>query len=366
MRVLTVSNVPLEASLGSGYVILGYVEQLRSRGHDVTTLEPRQYFRFPRWPGARRLRLLLGYTAAVRRALAARPYDVVELWGGEAWRIARELAPRPARPLLVGRSNGFETLRARDLASVLGPPRASWAGRRFDRWQDVPAAFRAVDLLTTVSERETAFALAERYQPADRIVTLPNPLSAEWHAELPGSSRPQVLAYFGSWLPVKGSALLPTLFSAALRAHPAWRGRIVGPAPAEIAPHFPDDVRARIEFVPHVSDKAHLRRLYLDSAIVLLPSIYESFGLVAAEALACGCALVASPTGWAASLAPSAAVLVAERSPAAWIAALLPLLADEPRRRELAMAGRASTRTLRWPEAGERLEAAYRAALATR
>lgn len=359
MRLLVVSNVPLDPALGSGYVITGYVDRLRARGHLVATLEPRDYVPWPRMRGAKRLRTLWGYTRATLRAVRENSCDVVELWGAESWRAMQRLAPRSPRPLLVARSNGLEPHFAVELARHGLAEPASLAGYLLDRWQQQEEAFRRADLLTTCSEFDAAFATAHRYQPAERHLTLPNPLPDEWLGQTFDPERPRVLAYFGAWLPNKGSTLLPTVLGNALRAHPTWRARLVGPAP-EVAAKFPADVRARVEFAGHVRDKSRLRALYRESAVVLMPSAYESFGLVAAEALACGCALVASPVGFPASLRDGEeAVLVRERSVAAWTAALDRAQRDESQRRLLAAAGHARVQSLRWSDAIARLENFY-------
>lgn len=363
MRLLTVSNVPLEASAGSGYVISGYVQHLRARGHEVTTLEPRDYLPWPSRRGAHRLRMLLGYTRATHRAVNRGRFDVVELWGAESWLVARQLAARPSRPFLVGRSNGLET-HFRAALAAHGAAQPGLAGRLFDRWQSPADAFRRVDALTVVSRFDADYATAAGYQPPERLLHLDNPLPPEWLGQPLGPARPPVLGFFGAWLENKGRALLPEIFAAALRAAPKWRGLIVGP-PAEAPTAFAPELRARLTFVPFTSDKAHLRELYRGCAVTLLPSAYESFGLVAAEALACGCALVASPVGFAAGLRDGEeALLVRERSVRAWSEALVPLLRDPARRAQLAAAGHARVQALAWPATVDRLEAFYAARLA--
>lgn len=359
MRILTVSNVPLLASTGSGYVIAGYVDRMRARGHHVKTLEPRDYLRRPGLGGARRLRTLLGYTRATLRAVAAEEFDVVELWGGESWQSARTLAAGPQRPLLVARSNGLEPHARRWEAASGLVPRPSFAGRLFDRWQRVEDAFRRVDALTLVSTFDAAFAHERGYQPADRMRVLENPLLDDWLGQPPPTSRPPVLGYFGSWSARKGNTILPAVITETLRAHPAWRAQLVGPGP-EVATEFADDLRARIEFVPHVHDKAQLQSLYRGVAVVLMPSVYESFGLVTAEAMACGCAVVASPVGFAAGLRPDEeALLVSELTSAVWTHTMCEFLRTPSRIAAVAGRGQAAVQRLRWNDAVEELEAFY-------
>lgn len=356
MKILTVSNVPLEAHLGSGYVITGYADRLRAAGHDVRTLAPCDYEPWPRLRSAKRLRMLAGYSQAVLRALRRDAYDLVELWGGESWWVAGRVAQWSRRPMLVGRSNGLETRFHATLvrAGLERPPRGLAA--LFDRWQRVDHAFRRVDALVTVNSQCRDFALARGYQPAERILTLENPLPDHWLEQTYPMERPPVIGFVGSWLPVKGVDLFVPTIVEVLRAHPAWRVRLVGVGDLRAAAIFPSDVAARIEVHSFVADREMLRGLYRETAILVLPSVFESFGLAAAEGMACGCALAASPTGLAAALRPGEeAVIVTERSVDAWIRALNSLIADEGRRRRIAEQGWRRVQSLRWSDAVERL-----------
>lgn len=360
MRILSVSNCPLNPNQGSGYVITGYARCLRDRGHDVVALEPSDYEWLPRLHVAKRLRMLCGYSAATLRALRRGKYDLVELWGAESWWIALRVARRPTRPLLVGRSNGLESY-----AMSVGRPRKQFAPRRivancFERWQDTEAAFRRVDLLTTVSSFDGRFAGEQRYQPPDRLLVLENPLLDQWLNQRFTKARPPVLGFFGTWIDRKGCDVLVAVLPPILRAFPDWRVRLVGIGERRAEEIFPSDVAGRIEVVPYVDDRARLRELYHETAVVMMPSRYESFGLVAAEAMACGCALVASRTGFADALKSGEEAMIVEGvESGAWVKALHGLLVDEPLRWRLARNGHYRVQSLNWADAGGRLDAFY-------
>ncbi len=356
MRILTVSNVPLENHLGSGYVISGYVEHLRQRGHDVVTLEPRDFEWIPRLRTAKRLRMLAGYTSATLRTLRRGRFDLVELWGGEsAWAMKR-LSHRTRRPLLISRSNGLEPDRSKVLAAHGLAENPGILGRWLNRVHRVENAFRCADGLTTVSLEEGRLASAKGYVARDRLLTLENPLPDHWLRRPPAEAKQRILSFVGSWLPWKGSALLEAMLPDVLRKHPAWRARLVGVGDLDTQRIFPPDIVSRVEVVPFVSDRSTLQRLYDESAVLVMPSLSESFGLVAAEAMASGCALVASQVGFAADLRPDEeAVIVPDYAPERWIAVLDALLANESRRKRVALGGHARVQSLRWSDAIERL-----------
>jgi glycosyltransferase involved in cell wall biosynthesis len=374
MKILSVSNCPLEESQGSGYVIGGYARRLRARGHEVVLLGPEDY-EWGRALGAgKRARVFSGYSWAALRRLRRESFDVVELWGAEAWWVMRRITARRVRPLLVARSNGLEPhmheALARHAAGVSGaalPARKRLGLALFERWQRPEEAFRRADLLTTVSEFDRRFALARGYQPADRVLALGNPLPDDWLGQTPPAARAPVIGFFGSWIPRKGAGLLPDVLPAVLRAHPEWRARLVGPGEAAVRAFAGRPGAERIEVVPFERDRTRLRELYRGLSVVVVPSQFESFGLVAAEAMACGCVLVASPTGFAADLrSDDEAVIVPSSSPAAWIAALDAVLRDAPRRERLARAGAARAQGLRWEAATSRLLETYQRILDAR
>lgn len=367
-RILVASNCPLDPRLGSGYVIDGYASRLRALGHEVTLLDPRDYEWLPGLRSAKRLRTLCGYSAAVLREVGRRDYDIVELWGGLSWWVAGRLARRSRRPVIVARSNGLEPY-CEEIMIQQGierkPAAASLRGI-FERLQRTDDAFRCADGLTLVSDFDRRFAERMKYQPMERVLTVENPLLESWLGQSPGEERPLTIGFCGSWLPRKGAEILLEALAVALRGRPQWRARLIGLERRAGLPPLPEEVAQRIEFVPFVP-RERLREEYRQMAIFAMPSAYESFGLVAAEAMACGCALAASPTGFAADLIPTKeAWLIEPRTAEAWAEGLAVLMTDEARRRAIAQAGWVRVQELRWPEAVDRLEAFYARLLAAR
>ncbi|MEB3201091.1 MAG: glycosyltransferase [Synechococcaceae cyanobacterium] len=172
MRILSLSNCPLDVSQGSGYIVLRYSEGLRQCGHRVTLLGPESFDPWPQLGGKMRSwRLALGLALCAlrhwrrpergrgdiqgqlpgrsqgelhagsqgetrrdgrstgpsegsrhdasndpcggpggdRATGADGPADLIEFYGGEAWLALALLRLLPGRPALVIHANGLES-----------------------------------------------------------------------------------------------------------------------------------------------------------------------------------------------------------------------------------------------------------------
>ncbi len=109
-------------------------------------------------------------------------------------------------------------------------------------------------------------------------------------------------------------------------------------------------------------DNAALAALYRRASFVVLPSLYEGFGLPAVEAQLAGAPLVASDVPVLREVAGDGALFVPAIDPAAWATAIERLMADEGERAELVRRGLANAASLSWPGAAEATLAVFRAA----
>lgn len=100
---------------------------------------------------------------------------------------------------------------------------------------------------------------------------------------------------------------------------------------------------------------------YSAAQVVVVPSRYESFGLVALEAMACGTPVIASNVGGLASLVRDGRTgfLVPDGDPVALADKLMPLLADPALRSALGCHGIATAEGYGWPAIAERIDAMY-------
>lgn len=358
MKILTLANTPLDPASGSGHVICGYADRLRALGHSVELLGPADFEPFYGARRAIRHRQALGMATACLDRLGSGSYDVVEIYGAEGWLATSLLAATAGRRyLLVAHSNGIETHCSEVLAA------AGLAGRsRF--WRPDPAplsrlAFLRADALVGVSAWDARWALERGYAPARRILALDNPLPDSYLGQPLDLDREPEIGFCGAWLPIKGIAALCREIPEVLRAFPDWRLTLVGVGPSFRSDlHFPGDLLHRISIVARAERETDLRSLYRRFSIVVAPSVYESFGLMTAEAMASGAAVATSPVGFAAGLADEREVLhILPERPLA--EAVGRLIRDQDLRSRVATGGWKRAQALRWEPTAARLAEAY-------
>jgi glycosyltransferase involved in cell wall biosynthesis len=112
-----------------------------------------------------------------------------------------------------------------------------------------------------------------------------------------------------------------------------------------------------------VSDAA-LATLYTGARGLLLPSLYESVGFTALEAMACGTPVISSDGGGLPDTVGDAGILVPAQDVSAWREALARINRDESLRDRMVRAGLERTHPRSWLAAAESYLEVYREALA--
>ena len=163
--------------------------------------------------------------------------------------------------------------------------------------------------------------------------------------------------------PRKGLAVLLEALPELARRVPGARLLVAGPGDPDVVP---TSVRDRVDLLGLVSE-ADKARAYASGDVYCAPNTHgESFGIVLLEAMAAGTPVVASDLAAFRRVLQDGRCgeLVAVRDAAALAGTLAGLLADAPRRAELARRGRDTVQAYDWSQVTARVVAVYEAVVA--
>jgi glycosyltransferase involved in cell wall biosynthesis/O-antigen/teichoic acid export membrane protein len=235
------------------------------------------------------------------------------------------------------------------------------------RWR---RALRVVDVRTAPSRHQAAIgtsALGPTRVLPNALVD-PGPAAGAEVAEVPAGPAGQRLLYFGRFEPFKGPQVLVAAMPAVLAEHPRVRLRLCGSGSLVPALRRQIDdlgLAGSVELVDWL-DPAELAAQLAATDVVVVPSIRpESFGLACLEALAAGKPVVAFAVGAVPDLVHDEenGLLVPLADVGELAAAVIRLLADEPLRHRLGMAGAAFAAHFDLPGHVRKVAAAYRDAI---
>jgi glycogen(starch) synthase len=156
-------------------------------------------------------------------------------------------------------------------------------------------AMLSADLVITVSNSvkrhiEKAYPFAR-----EKVSVVYNGTDTDFFSPGIKSSRPTVL-YVGRFFEQKGFDLLPEIFYLLNKRHPDLLFKVIGTGPLETAvlDRFKElNIHDFVEVYTFASQDRILK-LYREASVVVMPSRFEPFGLVAIECMATGTPLVAS------------------------------------------------------------------------
>jgi glycosyltransferase involved in cell wall biosynthesis len=114
--------------------------------------------------------------------------------------------------------------------------------------------------------------------------------------------------------------------------------------------------RLTLRRLGYVSE-SHLPGVYAGARAVVMPSMYEGFGLPCLEAMACGAPVVCSPYGALPETCGDSALMADPGDHEAFAAAVLRATHDEALRAHLSAAGHARARSYSWQRTAELTDA---------
>jgi glycosyltransferase involved in cell wall biosynthesis len=220
--------------------------------------------------------------------------------------------------------------------------------------------------IVTVSQRSRQdISRAFNIDP-EHIHVIPNGIDTDTFRPEPGIARNpwQLITTASADQPLKGTQHLIPAFAGLTAKHPRLRLVFIGrPKPGGATEKLIERHRIadRIRFVHEISAD-EIRLLYASSAIAVVPSEYEGFGLPAGEAMACGVPVVTTDGGALPEVVGDAGLVVPAADPAALAGGIDKLLVTDVKERErIGLKGRAHImERFSWERAASEMAALYR------
>ncbi|MEW6442774.1 MAG: glycosyltransferase family 4 protein [bacterium] len=258
-----------------------------------------------------------------------------------------------------------------DREAEIRSARVWWKKLKVMRWYSFlpmqARVSRRLSYIITVSEKSREDISAAFQVPAERFRVVPNGIDTSLFRPLPHVRREEdrLIVTNSADMPLKGMRFLLEAVASIARRR-AIRLTVVGTPKknGEIEHLVRDlDLGRIVEFTGRIGDE-EFPRYYARSTLAVIPSLYEGFGLPAAEAMACAIPVVSTTGGALPEVIDSAGVLVPPGNTRALAEAILALLDDPERRHALARAGYDRVQRLyTWQRVAERVADVYREAI---
>lgn len=366
MNILVYTNCLVDPKLGSGKTVLMFSQGMRNRGHTIEVNAPEDY---ETWHGMRKgmkFRQAWGSWLSVRRELKAKQYNIIEFYGDEFWLAIRHVSKSKRRPLIVARPNllwplELERMRVHDDHSwSVGNVLSRWFFRHtHERFSHM--AYANADACVTLCEEDRQYVLRKGFYPAERTAVVAPGLDEEYLSVPFLPMREERVAFTGSWILRKGVDKVARVMTNLLTRYPALHFDVYGTwwARDPVLKSFPPQVHAQITVYPELSN-GEMAEALARAKVFFFPSQYESFGIALAEAMACGCAAVTTPTGFGAELQSMKEALLCDFNDLERMEqSISQLLKDNELRQDIACEGWKRARSLRWDASVNKLEDIY-------
>lgn len=256
-----------------------------------------------------------------------------------------------------------------ELALAAEPKRSMrWLKRRWYGFlamqETVAPKLREVIVVSEASARDVTECLAVRtdaisviHLGIDRQVFRPQ-------AQIPRDSH-RLLTTASADVPLKGLRYLIEAYAELLKTRPELDLIVIGTLRKGPTKDLLESLGLtdRVKFISNLT-RDEVVAQYAQATICVTPSLYEGFGLPAAEAMACGAPVVVTDGGALPEVVGEAGVVVRKADAGALASALGQLLDDPSRREEMGRAGLKRAAELSWDRAAHAYEEVLRRAIA--
>jgi glycosyltransferase involved in cell wall biosynthesis len=369
LRILVVQNVPHHRRGGMSRMLGFLHDRVKADGHSVEffaaeQLPPRLGGRFARFAFP-----LLALKHARAAARAGRPYDIINIHEPSSAAIAR-FKGLAGNPFVAVTSHGVEErgwgIERED--ARLGRIRIGWRKRvvyPLTGLSQCQIGLRGADHVFCLNNDDKQYLRDRYYISGDRVTRLFPAADPEYAAvyrwrEYSSATR---LLWFGTWLPRKGIADVASAFAALVPQFPGLFLDVMGAGSPEgmVRSSFAEGLRGRINVVPAGSEEELAKRM-LDSAIYLIPSLFEGTPQTMLEAMATGMPAIGTETCGMKDVIRDGVngLLIPVRSPGDLVAAVTRLLTNPLLRERVGRQAHADVvEKYTWNKVSEPLRAIY-------
>ena len=315
MKILSLSNVPMEPYLGSGKTRLAWTNGLRKLGHQVTVLQPVDFIFMPKFNKAKKFRIAIGVFLKVKNLLKKEDFDLIEFYGDEYWLLLLWLKKiKRKAPLLTAHADGIELLDF-EKEQQFWNKRTGFKRIYFfnTHYRLSMLTFKLADKFVCGCSDDLQYVIDRKiFKTEDAVYVSPG--IDDFFQTLPFIKvKNNVIIFLGSWIGRKGTRIIPFVLESVLTLLPQFEFHVYGAwhNKSEILSKFSPQIADRVKVFDKVLLEEVINALKV-SKIFFFPTYSEGFGLATAEALSCSTAVVTTKTGLGSELKNEENALICE------------------------------------------------------